>query len=98
MAQSVSGAPGATGLYDPANEHDACGMGFVADLYGRPSHGIVAKGLTVLERLAHRGASGAEEATGDGSGILVQVPTASCATSPTTPASPFLPPGTTPPA
>ena len=74
MAQSVSGAPGATGLYDPANEHDACGMGFVADLYGRPSHGIVAKGLTVLERLAHRGASGAEEATGDGSGILVQVP------------------------
>jgi len=49
-------------------------MGFVADLYGRPSHGIVAKGLTVLERLAHRGASGAEEATGDGSGILVQVP------------------------
>ncbi|MGH8981255.1 MAG: hypothetical protein ACRDWE_09585, partial [Acidimicrobiales bacterium] len=65
-------APG--GLYDARFEHDACGMGMVADLSGRPSHDIVAKGLTVLERLAHRGASGAEVDTGDGSGILVQVP------------------------
>jgi glutamate synthase (NADPH) large chain len=64
----------ATGLYDPAYEHDACGIGMVADLHGRADHDIVDKGLTVLERLAHRGASGAEVATGDGAGILVQVP------------------------
>jgi glutamate synthase (NADPH/NADH) large chain len=50
----------ATGLYDPAYEHDACGVGMVADLNGRPDHDIVDRGLTVLERLAHRGASGAE--------------------------------------
>ena len=64
----------ATGLYDPAYEHDACGVGMVADLHGRPDHDIVDRGLTVLERLAHRGASGAEVDTGDGAGILVQVP------------------------
>src|SRR3974390_3082998 len=64
----------ATGLYDPAYEHDACGVGMVADLHGRPDHDIVERGLTVLERLAHRGASGAEVETGDGAGILVQVP------------------------
>ena len=50
----------ATGLYDASYEHDACGVGMVADLHGRPDHDIVDKGLTVLERLAHRGASGAE--------------------------------------
>ena len=54
----------ATGLYDPAYEHDACGVGMVADLHGRPDHDIVDRGLTVLERLAHRGASGAEVDTG----------------------------------
>ena len=64
----------ATGLYDPAYEHDACGVGMVADLHGRPDHDIVDRGLTVLERLAHRGASGAEVETGDGAGILVQIP------------------------
>ncbi len=64
----------ATGLYDAAYEHDACGVGMVADLTGRADHGIVDKGLTVLERLAHRGASGAEVDTGDGAGILVQIP------------------------
>ena len=64
----------ATGLYDSAYEHDACGVGMVADLHGRADHGIVDKGLTVLERLAHRGASGAEVATGDGAGVLVQLP------------------------
>ena len=64
----------ATGLYDPAYEHDACGVGMVADLHGRADHDIVDRGLTVLERLAHRGASGAEAETGDGAGILVQVP------------------------
>ncbi len=64
----------ASGLYDPAYEHDACGVGMVADLHGRADHDIVDRGLTVLERLAHRGASGAEVETGDGAGILVQVP------------------------
>jgi glutamate synthase (NADPH/NADH) large chain len=64
----------ASGLYDASYEHDACGVGMVADLHGRPDHDIVDKGLTVLERLAHRGASGAEVSTGDGAGILVQVP------------------------
>ena len=64
----------ATGLYDPAYEHDACGVGMVADLHGRADHDIVDRGLTVLERLAHRGASGAEVATGDGAGILTQIP------------------------
>jgi len=69
-------APGdsSRGLYDPRFEHDACGIGMVARLAGTPGHDIVEKGLTVLERLAHRGATGAEEDTGDGSGILVQVP------------------------
>ena len=64
----------ASGLYDASYEHDACGVGMVADLHGRPDHDIVDKGLTVLERLAHLGASGAEVSTGDGAGILVQVP------------------------
>jgi glutamate synthase (NADPH/NADH) large chain len=62
------------GLYDPAFEHDACGVGMVADLHGRADHDIVDRALTVLERLAHRGASGAEVETGDGAGILVQIP------------------------
>ena len=62
------------GLYDPRFEHDACGIGMVARLSGEAGHDIVETGLTVLERLAHRGATGAEEDSGDGSGILVQVP------------------------
>ncbi len=62
------------GLYDPAFEHDACGVALVTDLHGRASHRLVAQGLTALENLAHRGATGAEVATGDGAGILVQVP------------------------
>ncbi|MDA8310223.1 MAG: glutamate synthase large subunit [Actinomycetota bacterium] len=62
------------GLYDPRFEHDACGIGMVARLSGEPGHDIVQRALTVLERLAHRGATGAEEDSGDGSGILVQVP------------------------
>ncbi len=64
----------ANGLYDPAFEHDACGVGLVADLGGRKSHALVRQALSVLERLAHRGATGAESETGDGSGILVQLP------------------------
>src|SRR5512135_2620600 len=68
--------PRAQGLYDPANEHDSCGVAFVVDVYGRRSHDMVQKGLTALRNLAHRGASGCDPDTGDGSGILVQVPDA----------------------
>ncbi|MGC1210141.1 MAG: glutamate synthase large subunit [Micromonospora sp.] len=69
-------APTATGLYDPAQEHDACGVAFVADLHGRRSHEVVANGLGALCRLDHRGARGAEHNTGDGAGIMIQVPDA----------------------
>ena len=62
------------GLYDPAFEHDACGIALVADLHGRKSHALVRQAVTALEHLAHRGATGAEAATGDGAGILVQMP------------------------
>ena len=62
------------GLYDPTHEHDACGVGFVADLTGRRAHDIVRKALTVLRNLDHRGASGADPDDGDGAGILTQVP------------------------
>ena len=63
-------------LYDPAQERDACGVAFVADLHGRRSHDVVAKGLSALIRLDHRGARGAEHNTGDGAGIMIQVPDA----------------------
>ena len=66
--------PGATGLYDPVHEHDACGVGFVVDIKGRRSHSIVEQGLRVLVNLLHRGACGCEASTGDGAGILVQMP------------------------
>ncbi len=69
-----NGLPHKQGLYDPSLEHDACGMGFVADIGGKKSHETVADALTVLENLSHRGASGADELTGDGAGILVQLP------------------------
>ena len=62
------------GLYDPAYEHDACGVGFVVDMKGRRSHNIVEQALTVLRNLMHRGACGCEENTGDGAGILIQMP------------------------
>src|SRR5256885_424590 len=62
------------GLYDPAYEHDACGGAFVADMSGRRSHDVVAKGLAALCRLDHRGARGAEPNPGDGAGIMLQVP------------------------
>ena len=64
----------ATGLYDPSFEHDACGVGYVVNIDGTQSHAIIEKGLAVLENLSHRGATGADENTGDGAGILVQVP------------------------
>src|SRR5215218_2042306 len=65
---------GAEGLYDPAFEHDACGVAFVATLSGIPSHDIVAHGLHALRNLDHRGATGADPKTGDGAGILMQIP------------------------
>ena len=68
------GLPPAQGLYDPANEHDACGVGFVVNLHGRKSHHIVRQGLEVLENLTHRGACGCDPLTGDGAGILMQMP------------------------
>jgi glutamate synthase domain-containing protein 2/glutamate synthase domain-containing protein 1/glutamate synthase domain-containing protein 3 len=62
------------GLYDPAFEHDACGVGFVVDIAGRRSHDVIARGLEVLINLQHRGACGCESNTGDGAGILIQIP------------------------
>ncbi|HET9732868.1 MAG TPA: glutamate synthase large subunit [Acidimicrobiales bacterium] len=69
-------SPESTGLYQPAFEHDACGVAFVVDVHGRRSHRIVEQGLAALVNLEHRGASGAEADTGDGAGLLVQVPDA----------------------
>jgi len=69
-----STAPKSQGLYDSSLEHDACGVAFVATLNGTPSHDIVAKGLLALTNLEHRGASGSEPDSGDGAGILIQVP------------------------
>jgi glutamate synthase (ferredoxin) len=70
----LPGLPPATGLYDPANEHDACGVGFVVNMHGRRSHRIIQQGLEVLENLTHRGACGCDPLTGDGAGILMQMP------------------------
>src|SRR5437763_6989852 len=64
------------GLYDPAYEHDACGVAFVAKLDAEPSHETVVRALTALANLEHRGAQGADANTGDGAGILVQLPDA----------------------
>ena len=64
------------GLYDPRNEHDACGVGFVVNIKGRKSHDIIAQGLKILENLDHRGAVGADPLVGDGAGILIQMPDA----------------------
>ncbi|MFD4987574.1 glutamate synthase large subunit [Streptomyces sp. NPDC058374] len=68
--------PAQQGLYDPRNEHDACGVGFVATLTGEPHHTLVDQALTVLRNLEHRGATGSEPDSGDGAGILTQVPDA----------------------
>jgi len=66
--------PAAQGLYHPAYEHDACGVGFVAHIKGRKSHAIIDQGLTVLRNLTHRGATGFDPKLGDGAGILIQLP------------------------
>ncbi len=68
--------PVAQGLYDPSNEHDACGLGFIAHIKGRKSHAIVRHALAILENLTHRGATGADPLQGDGAGILIQLPDA----------------------
>jgi glutamate synthase (NADPH) large chain len=76
MSQPVSmhGFPPAQGLYDPRHEHDACGIGFVASIRGQKSHEILRKAIQVLINLTHRGACGCDPETGDGAGVLIQVP------------------------
>jgi glutamate synthase (NADPH/NADH) large chain len=76
LQQQVNRAQGAEGLYDPRNEHDACGVGFVADLSARKSHKIIQDGLEILVNLTHRGAVGADPLAGDGAGMLIQIPDA----------------------
>ena len=71
-----TGLPRRQGLYDPAHEHDACGVGFVAHVRGERSHAVVARGLHVLARLEHRGACGCDPDSGDGAGLLLQLPDA----------------------
>ena len=70
----MQGLPVEQGLYDPRNEHDACGIGFVVNIKGEQSHEIILKGLQILINLAHRGACGCDPETGDGAGILIQIP------------------------
>ena len=74
--QSRMGLPKKQGLYDPRNEHDACGIGFVVNIRNRKSHRIIEQGLQILENLTHRGAVGADPLAGDGAGILIQMPDA----------------------
>src|SRR3954471_14499784 len=74
MTSQDNDPPQRIGLYDPAFEHDACGVGFVVDVAGRKSHAVIARGLQVLINLQHRGACGSETDTGDGAGILIQMP------------------------
>ena len=69
-----TGLPAAQGLYDPSNERDACGIGFVANVKGKRSHEVIVKGIQVLINLTHRGACGCDPLTGDGAGVLIQVP------------------------
>ena len=70
----TGGLPEPQGLYDPRNEHDACGIGFVANIKGQRSHDIIVKGIQVLVNLTHRGACGCDPETGDGAGVLIQIP------------------------
>jgi len=72
--ENTYGLPQAQGLYDPQFEHDNCGVGFVAQMKGVKSHSIIQQGLQVLVNLHHRGAVGADPNTGDGAGILIQLP------------------------
>lgn len=72
--QTASGLPEPQGLYHPQNEHDACGLGFVVNINGEPTHEIITKGIQILINLTHRGACGCDPETGDGAGILIQIP------------------------
>ena len=74
MRDGMRGLPEANGLYSPQFEHDACGIGFVVNIHGKRSHEIVRQGITILANLAHRGGAGSEENTGDGAGMLLQIP------------------------
>ena len=71
---SFNAIPEKQGLYDPRNEHDACGVGFIAHIKGKKSHDIVSRGLEILRNITHRGAVGADPLAGDGAGILLQIP------------------------
>ncbi len=73
-ASRVPGLPEPQGLYHPSHEHDACGIGFVAHIKGQKSHDIIEKGIQILINLTHRGACGCDPETGDGAGILIQIP------------------------
>ena len=73
---NLTDLPVKQGLYDPRNEHDSCGVGFVADIKGRKSHDIVRQGLRILVNLDHRGAVGADPLVGDGAGAMIQIPDA----------------------
>jgi glutamate synthase (NADPH/NADH) large chain len=66
--------PGSQGLYRQENEHENCGIGFVVHLKGKKSHSIIRQGLDILMNMTHRGAEGADSKTGDGAGVLIQVP------------------------
>jgi glutamate synthase domain-containing protein 1 len=72
--QRPPGLPPRQGLYDPVHEHDACGVGFVANIRGEKSHELIHKGIEVLVNLEHRGACGCDPETGDGAGVLIQLP------------------------
>ncbi len=74
ISGSFEGRSKKEGLYDPRNEHDACGLGFIANIKGKRSHKIISDGLYILENLEHRGATGADPLVGDGAGMLVQIP------------------------
>jgi len=74
MCQRNGSLPSAQGLYDPRLERDACGIGFVANIKGQRTHDIVSKGIQILINLNHRGACGCDPETGDGAGLLIQIP------------------------
>ena len=75
QGESLSrGLPNRQGLYDPAYERDACGIGFVVNIKGERSHDIILKGIQILLNLQHRGACGCDPETGDGAGVLIQIP------------------------
>ena len=73
-ASIIQRQPQSMGLYDAANEHDACGVGIIVNIKGGKSHELVESALKVLENMRHRGAEGADNKTGDGAGIMLQIP------------------------